>query len=150
MIQLKIYNDSNDGSETVNEWTVDPLFDRPEPIIHRSEGDAASATTHGRTHWAKEVRAITFGADLTLYEEDKIGFIRLLLNKRIELKRKRAGVWAWIPFTLVIDREIQFNYLDDIDELKMRDIKLVETNARWYDQFQDIIAECYTDYSILD
>jgi hypothetical protein len=150
MLKIRTYYDDANGSEKFVEWKVEPLLDDPEPIIHREDDESASGGSRGRALWAKEVRKILFSADLTFEEDDKAAFVRFLLGKRWELYRKRGGKWIWVPFTLKVDREIVFEFLEEIRELKRREITLVETDPRWYDEFDDIVADCFSDYSIID
>lgn len=136
-MKIRLYTWKPDATEKVTTWSFTPLR-KPKGFLIPREDTSDSNGTMARTPFSEQIILnITIPAGLLAFDEHWEQFKRMLRAHKIELLCKIGKVEQWAEFKLDEQQEISFEFVEDIDRMPRKTVKLVQAEPIYFTDFED-------------
>lgn len=141
MVQLRLYTYDGNGREIKTPFTFDPLKVRQPRDYDREATRSATRRLNRRAFARQDVREITIPAGFLMTDANKRNLMRLYDAHKIEWLRSVGGKLLWVEYDLDVEGVITPELVEDFDPLERHTIKLVQSKATWFTDFENKAQE---------
>jgi hypothetical protein len=140
-MKLRLYTFKPDSTEKVTEWSFEPLRKTLGFVVPREDTTDATGILARRPFSEQLYYNITFAARTLARPENFKNFRRMLRSHKIEILMKRGGKEAWIEFKLDEQEDVQFEVVEDVDQLRRKTVKFVQAVPLAFTDFENTKLE---------